>query len=129
VAEESLVESFLQDAERILDTAASSSERNSPEYAICVSRTGSIRMLSDTTGWSLPALAAELGAAALYRVGRQGTVVRVEGWSYGRKCLLTRDSSGEWWSRRRPEPAYATLLMLDSGSGSQNDLGPRVRNS
>lgn len=126
------MESFLRDAERILETAAVSAERNGPEYAICVARTGSIRILSDTTGWSLPALAAELGAAALYRVGRQGAVVRVEGWSYGRKCLLTHDSSAEWWSRPRPSSgseSYATLQMLESGSGSQNERAPHVRNS
>ena len=121
------MESFLRDAERILDTAAAASGWEASEYAICVSRTGSIRMLSDVTGWSLPALAAELGAAALYRVGRKGGTIQVEGWSYGRTCVLTRDSSSEWWSR--PRPAYATLLMLEAGSGSQNDFAPQVRNS
>ena len=121
------MESFLRDAERILDTAAAASGWEASEYAICVSRTGSIRMLSDVTGWSLPALATELGAAALYRISRQGGAVHVEGWSYGRKCLLTRDSSSEWWSR--PRAAHATLQMLEAGSASQNDFGPQVRNS
>ena len=115
MAEESCVDSFLQDAERILDTAAASSERCGPEYAICVARTGSIRILSDIAGWSLPALAAELGAAALYHVSRQGTVARVEGWSYGRKCVLTRDSSHEWWAPRHPATAPVAFPMLAAG--------------
>ena len=121
------MESFLRDAERILDTAAASTERNAPEYVISVLRTGSIRIVSDATGWSLPALATELGAAALYRVGRQGAVVQVEGWSYGRRCVLSRDSAGPSWGG--PAAAYATFQMLEAGGVSQNDRGPQVRNS
>ena len=124
------MESFLRDAERILDTAVAAAEPSGPEYVICVSRTGSIRMLSDVTGWSLPALAVEMGAAALYRVGRQGAMVRVEGWSYGRKCELTRDLSSNWWARQPSGASYATLLMLGAGgASSQNDRAPQVRNS
>lgn len=117
------MDSFLRDAEHILETAASSSDRNSPEYVICVSRTGSIRILSDSTGWALPALALELGAAALYRVKRQGADVQVEGWSYGRKCVLSRESSKPRW------PGYASTLLLDVAGGSQNERSPQVRNS
>ena len=124
------MESFLRDAERILDTAVAGAEPNGPEYVICVSRTGSLRILSDVTGWALPALAVEMGAAALYRVGRSGAIVRVEGWSYGRKCVLTRDLSDNGWRRPVAAPAYATLLMLGAGTGSsQNDRAPQVRNS
>jgi len=90
------VESFLQDAERILETAAGSSDRNGSEYVIGLLRCGTVRILSDVTGWSLPALAAELGAAALYRVSRRGAIVQVEGWSFGGKCTLTRDTSHDW---------------------------------
>lgn len=96
------MDSFLQDAGQILDTAAASAERNSPQYVICVSRTGSIRILSDMSGWTLPALALELGAAALYRVERKGAKVEVEGWSYGRRCVLSKDAGGAWWSQTRP---------------------------
>lgn len=122
------MESFLRDAERILNTAVAGGDKSSTEYVICLSRAGALRILSDVTGWSLPALALELGAEALYRVGRQGGVVRVEGWSYGRKCLLSRDISSDWWARPR-RGAYATLQMLDAGGSSQNDRGPHVRNS
>ena len=124
------MESFLRDAEHILETAAAADACDSPEYIICVSRTGSLRILSDMTGWSLPALALELGAAALYRVERRAGAVQVEGWSYGRKCTLTRDSVKHWWSHARPGGSYATTLQLLAGSGvSQNERAPQVRNS
>ena len=123
------MESFLQDAERILETAAGSSDHNGPEYVIGVLRCGTVRILSDVTGWSLPALAAELGAAALYRVSRRGAVIQVEGWSFGRKCTLTRDTSHDWWSRPRPRAAQATFELLEVGGASQNDRCPTVRNS
>ena len=123
------MESFLRDAERILETAAAAAESNSPQYVICVSRTGSLRILSDITGWSLPALAVELGAAALYRVERRGATVKVEGWSYGKKCVVSQDSSDTWWSNARPRGAYATLQLVEGSVASQNDLAPQVRNS
>ena len=123
------MESFLRDAERILETAAEAAECDSPQYVICVSRTGSIRILSDMTGWSLPALALDLGAAALYRVERNSGRVQVEGWSYGRKCLLSRDAAKTWWSHVQPGRAYATLQLLESSGSCQNDLAPQVRNS
>jgi hypothetical protein len=122
------VESFLRDAERILETAAAA-ESNTPEYVICVSRTGSLRILSDMTGWSLPALALDLGAAALYRVERKKGTVRVEGWSYGRNCVLSRDAGKAWRSYAQPGGIYATCQLLESSGASQNDRGPHVRNS
>jgi hypothetical protein len=123
------VESFLRDAERILDTAAAAAGCNSPQYVICVSRTGSLRILSDMTGWSLPALALDLGAAALYRVERTSGRVQVEGWSYGRKCVLSRDSVHGWWSHAPASGAYANILLLEGSGASQNDFAPQVRNS
>ena len=123
------MESFLQDAERILETAAGSSDRNSPEYVIGVLRCGTVRILSDVSGWSLPALSAELGAAALYRISRRGAQVQVEGWSFGRKCTLSRDTSHDWWSRPRPGSPQATFGLLEVGDASQNDRSPHVRNS
>ena len=123
------MESFLRDAERILETAAAAAGNESPGYVICVSRTGSIRILSDVTGWSLPALALEMGAAALYQVERKGASVQVEGWSYGRKCVLSKDTMQAWWSRAGSAGAYATIHLLESTGGSQNDREPQVRNS
>jgi len=126
-AEESFVDSFLRDAERILETA-STAAAGSPDYVICVARTGSIRILSDSTGWALPALALELGAAALYRVRREGAGVQVEGWSYGRKCVLSRDAVPAWWAQPRTGN-YASMQLLELAAGSQNDRAPHVRNS
>jgi hypothetical protein len=123
------VESFLRDAERILETAAAAAGNESPRYVICVSRTGSIRILSDVTGWSLPALALEMGAAALYQVERRGASVQVEGWSYGRKCVLSKDTTQAWWSQAGRTGTYATIQLLESSEGSQNDREPQVRNS
>ena len=123
------MESFLRDAERILETAATAADSDSPQYVICVSRTGSIRILSDMTGWSLPALALDLGAAALYRVDRRAGQIQVEGWSYGRKCVLTRDARRPWWSYTQPGAAYATLQLLEGPGASQNERAPQVRNS
>jgi len=45
----------------------------------------------EPAGWSLPALSAEYGAAAVYKVERRGVAVRVEGWDGGQRCLLQRD--------------------------------------
>lgn len=123
------MESFLRNAEHILETAVTAGGPAGADYVICVSREGSIRLLSETVGWSLPALATELGADALYQVRRRGTTVRVEGWSYGRNCVLTRDSSNEWWSRPTTGSAYATRPWPQITSGSQNDFSPQVRNS
>ena len=123
------MESFLRDAERILETAAAATERDSPQYVICVSRTGSIRILSDVTGWSLPALALEMGAAALYQVERKGATVQVEGWSYGRKCVLSKDTTQAWWLQARPAGAYANVQLLESAGTSPNERAPQVRNS
>ncbi len=120
---------FLRNAEQILETAARAKECVTPEYLICVSRGGSIQMLSETTGWSLPALAMEYGASAVYRVKRLGGMVRVEGWSAGRQCSLSRDQSAAWWSRPRAASFYATLHPVELTGGSVNDLVPQVWNS
>ena len=93
------MDALLRNAGQILETAveAQTAEgplNHSPEYMIAVLRTGSIRMLADAAGWSLPALAAEYGASAVYRVARHPRSVRVEAWSAGRTCVLTRELQG-----------------------------------
>ncbi len=121
------METFLGNAERILETASTAGA--SSEYVLCVSRTGAIRILSDASDWSLPALAAEFGAAAVYRVRRSAASARVEGWSYGRNCVLTRDLSAQEWARSSGRTAYATRGLLNTSTGSRNDLSPQVWNS
>jgi hypothetical protein len=90
------MDAFLRNAGQILETAAEAQAAEGPlnhpsEYLIAVLRAGSIRMMADAAGWSLPALAAEYGAAAVYRVNRRPRSVRVEAWSAGRTCILTRE--------------------------------------
>ena len=79
---------FLQNAERIFETAASAAgaELESANLAILIGQDGAIRMLIDSD-WPLDSLQAQHGGAA-YRVTRGGSKVRVEG-KYGTKsCLL-----------------------------------------
>jgi hypothetical protein len=60
------------------------------DLAILIDRQGGMRMI-DPKGWSLPALCAEFGAAAVYTVERRAGTVRVEGWGGGERCLIQRD--------------------------------------
>lgn len=79
---------LLAKAEEILDIASAGG--NTPcDTAIVVDRQGGFRMM-DPTGWSLPSLALEYGAAAVYRIERRGGGVRVEGWDGSDRCLLQR---------------------------------------
>jgi hypothetical protein len=119
------VDTFIRHAEQILDTALEARDCAASEYLISVSYLGSIHILSEAAGWSLPALAAEHGATAVYRVKRLGKKVHVEGWSAGRSCVLTRDWPEPWAMR----PSYPTLQLLASGSALANDRSPQVWNS
>jgi len=78
-------------------------------------RQGGLRILKPE-GWLLPALAAEFGAEAVYKVERRGSSVRVEGWSGSERCLLQGQNSGD---RLRsllgaPFAFQATMLQLAS---------------
>jgi hypothetical protein len=119
------VEAFLRNAEQILETAAASKDAGASEYLIAISREGTISMQVDDGGaWSLPALAAERGAMAVYRVQRKSRMVRVEGWSYGEKCVLSREIS------RPATVSYANpQLWLGVESPAVNDRCPQVWNS
>ena len=83
--------SFLQQAEDILEIAASG-DSALQDVVIVIDRQAGMRML-DPAGWSLPALAAEFGAAAVYKVERRGSAVRVEGWNGAERCLVQRTLS------------------------------------
>jgi hypothetical protein len=86
------VSAFLQQAEDILDVAVAANDPGAKDVAILMDRQGGMRML-DPAGWSLPALSAEFGATAVYRVERRGGTVRVEGWGGGQRCLIQRNVS------------------------------------
>ena len=93
------MDAFLRNAEQILETALEGRSDPAltgalPDYLIAVSRTGALRIIEDSNDWSLPALAADFGATAVYRVARRARLVRVEGWSVGRTCVLSREMAG-----------------------------------
>ena len=124
------MEAFLRNAEQILETAAASKDAGASEYLIAISREGGLSMQIDEGGaWSLAALAAERGAMAVYRVQRKSRTVRVEGWSYGQKCMLSREiRTAE--SAVPPATVYANpQLWLGAGSPAANDRCPQVWNS
>ena len=88
-ADKHFVKSIVWQAEEILDVAMAA-DAAAGDLAILIDRQGGIRML-DPTGWSLPALSADFGASAVYRVQRRGRTVRVEGWRGGERCLIQRN--------------------------------------
>lgn len=93
------MDALLRNAGQILETAVEAQAAEGPvshssEYLIAVLRAGSIRMIAGAAGWSLPALAAEHGASAVYRVTRRPRSVGVEACSAGRTCVLTRELQG-----------------------------------
>ena len=81
------VSAFLRQAEEVLDTAFEGD--GDQDVVIVIDRRGSMRMI-DPTGWTLPAISAEYGAAAVYRVERGGGATRVEGLCGSERCLLQR---------------------------------------
>jgi hypothetical protein len=83
---------FFQRAEEILDVASAERSSQDQETAILIDRRGGIRML-DSTGWSLPGLLAEFGAAVVYRVRKSGAAVKVEGWDGMQKCEIQRGAA------------------------------------
>jgi hypothetical protein len=82
------VRGFLQQAEDIMDIAASG-DSSLQDVVIVMDRQGGMRML-DPSGWSLPALSAEYGATAVYKVEKRRDAVRVEGWNGSERCLIQR---------------------------------------
>jgi hypothetical protein len=106
------VSAFFRRAEEILEIATKGSSEMG-DTLVVLDRRGGLRML-DPTGWSLPALAAEFGAEAVYRVERRGLAVRVEGWDGSQRCLL----QGQTGANRVNSllgvafPPQATMLQL-----------------
>jgi hypothetical protein len=110
------MDALLRHAGQILETAAEAQGAEGPdhpsEYLIAVLRVGSIRMFADSGGWSLPALAAEYGASAVYRVTRRTSSVRVETWSAGGTCVLTRELPAQHARRATPPALIAPHALL-----------------
>ena len=84
--------SLFRRAEDILNVALSG-DGVSASTAIILEGQGGVRIL-DASGWSLPALRAEFGASAIFKVERHGLAVRVEAWDGRERCLLERRPAG-----------------------------------
>lgn len=108
---------FLQQAEDILEIAVAG-DSNQRDVVIVIDRQGGMRML-DPTGWSLPALSAEFGATAVYRVERRSDSVRVEGWDGSQRCLLQRNHTTPklFHLPGGGSMAYATMLLQPAIAG------------
>lgn len=106
---------FIRQAEDILDTAVQGD--TDQDVVIVIDHQGGMRLL-DPTGWSLPAISAEYGATAVYRVERRGHATRVEGLAGSERCLLQRKNPrSKLWGIGMPGmPAYpapaAQAMML-----------------
>ena len=98
---------LLRHAEEILETAVIGCE----DVAIIVGWRGTLRMI-EPAGWSLPAMRTEFGAAAVYKVERRGSTVRVEGWDGDRSCRLEKAlaSPRQFRTPRLLPPPLATVL-------------------
>jgi hypothetical protein len=85
----SCVTDFLQNAERIFETATSAEgvELESGNLSILIGQDGAIRMLMGSD-WPLHSLEAHYGAQAAYRISRSASQIRVEGKSRTASCLL-----------------------------------------
>lgn len=83
---------FFRRAEEILEIATADSAALGDTLMV-LDREGGFRML-EPAGWSLPGLAAEFSAAAVYKVERRGSSVRVEGWNGLERCFLQGQTSG-----------------------------------
>jgi hypothetical protein len=108
------VSQFLRQAEDVLDTAFDGD--GDQDVVIVIGRQGVIRMM-DPAGWTLPALSAEYGATAVYRVERRGNATRVEGLCGAERCLLQRKTPhSKRWGMGMPGmpacPAPAAQAML-----------------
>jgi len=109
------VGAFLQQAEDILDTAVQGD--SDQDIVIAIDRQGGMRLL-DSAGWTLPAVAAEFGATAVYHVERRAGTVRVEGLSGSERCLLQRGKRASLcgfglpgWPGAGYAPGYPMMLQ------------------
>lgn len=78
-----------QQAEELLDTASRAAM--GPATVILVDRQGGMRIL-DPIGWTMPALAAEFGASAIFKVSKTQGTTSVEGWAGSDRCLIERQT-------------------------------------
>jgi len=102
------VTQFLRRAEEILDVASAERQCQEQETAIVIDRQGGMRML-DPTGWSMPGLLAEFGAAVVYRVKKSRGAIRVEGWDGMQRCELQRPANSGVYRDTFAQPAMVRM--------------------
>jgi hypothetical protein len=103
------VTDFLENAERIFDTAALAyGQPESSDLAIVIGQDGAIRLLVGSD-WPLASLQAHHGARAAYRVSRNGSEVRVEGKSRTGSCLLQSEPVSSVARRLLANPWHCQL--------------------
>jgi hypothetical protein len=104
-----LVTGFLENAERIFETAASAQgELECSDLAIVIGQDGNIQMLMGSD-WPLDSLQAHHGAMAAYRVSRSGSQVRVEGKSPTGSCVLQSEPVSSVARRLLADPWHSQL--------------------
>jgi len=81
------VESFFENACRILDVAATAAADGPDEFAVLMGGDGGLRILMNQT-FRLDSAAADAGAEIAYRVVRSKSGVRVEGHTRAQDCVL-----------------------------------------
>jgi hypothetical protein len=114
-------------AEEILEVAGAAGARL--EGVILLDRQGGLRIL-EAAGWSPAGLAAEFGAAALFRIERRAGWVRVEGWSGSQRCLRERRCSPILFPVAVAASPYArTLQVRSGGAAGWKERSPHVWNA
>jgi hypothetical protein len=81
------VDMFLEHAQQILDVAQSDHSGSREDFALLIRPDGGLHFIMESQ-FTLEAASEYVGAQSAYRVTRDRSGTRVEGWSIGRKCVL-----------------------------------------
>jgi hypothetical protein len=114
------VESFFENACRILDVAATAAASGPDEFAVLMSSDGGLRILMNQS-FRLDAAAADAGADIAYRVIRSKSGVRVEGHSRAEDCVLEARAAAApraQWLLDQPLYSMASPLLASAASSS-----------
>ncbi len=103
--------SLLSQAEEILEIAAAGRQEGTPDMDILIDRDGGMQML-EAASWPLPALRAERGSVAAYRVKRRAFSVSVEVSSGSERYLLQRQIPAQNTPAWLGCPAIRQAMML-----------------
>jgi len=122
VDDKRVVSRFLEDAQRILETAeaVSAAGQTVTDFTVLIGPAGELQMLAGSD-WPLERLLAEQGARTAYRVAERRGKVRVEGATGRQSCRLESESPGQVARRLlnatpNPRPA-GTCRLLPAASG------------